>query len=143
MDALDDERGQAAIFVVALLAIGAVAILGLGAAATRIVAASAERSAGEAAIEAATSVIADAYAAEMRARAADPARGARDVRTVIADPAVLLRAREVADALARWNGGGALDELAVTCERGMVTVEGTVRGTAVRAGFAGAQCLDR
>lgn len=140
MDALSDERGQAAIFAVLLIGVGALAITGLLSAEQRIVAVGLARAAGEAAVEAATSVVADAYADELRARAADPSRPPRDMRLVVSDPAVVLRARGTGDDIGQRNGGAALDELAVRCDLKAVTVTGRIRGTTFRASFPGSGC---
>lgn len=143
MDPIEDERGQAALFVVALLAIGALTVTGLLEAQARIVAASVERAAAEAAVEAATSVFADAYASELRARAADPSRAPRDMSAVLSEPDAVRRAHAAGDEMAMRNGGAPLDDLRVTCERGIVDVSASMRGTRVRAGVAGAACSKR
>lgn len=133
------EDGQAAIFAVALIAVAALAIVGLREAGTAIADAASARWAGEAAAEAAAAVIADAYTTEMRARA-DPSHSPRPMRDVVTAPAVRERARGVALDLSLQNGGADLDEIAVTCERGTVTVSVSAHGTAYRAGFAGSEC---
>ena len=140
MDALTDERGQAAMFVVLLVGIGALAIAGLSTAEQRIVAAGMARAAGEATVEAATSVVADAYADELRARAADPSRAPRDMRLVVSDPAVILRARATGDDIGQRNGGATIDDLSVVCVLRVITVNARIRGTTVRAGFPGSAC---
>ena len=138
MDALSDDRGQAAAFTVVLLALAVVAVIGLRDATVRIVAASADRGAGEAAVEAAAAVIADAYSDELRSRAGDPSRPPHEMRDAVLSAAP--RARSAADDASARNGGPALESLAISCERGVVTVTGVLRDVTFRAGFSGSAC---
>ncbi len=96
---MSDERGQALVLAVLMLAMAAVAIGGLRLAQDRILAAEQGRRAGEAAVEAAAAVVADALAA------------GQDVR----GGAVAARARSAAADLSRRNGGGAVSDVAVAC----------------------------
>lgn len=116
---MTDDRGQALVLAVLALAIAAVTIVGLRAAQDRILADAVERRAGEAAIEAAGAVVADAHLALIsslrdelgRARRA-PTRG--DLEALAADPLVRDRALAAADALAAANGGPAARDLSIT-----------------------------
>lgn len=134
------EDGQAALLTVILIAIAALAIGGLREADARLNDSARARWAGEAAVEAATAVVADAYAAEMRARAADPSRAPRAMRTVVTAPSVQEEARTAAVDVSTRNGGAAIDDLAVSCAAGSVTVHASLQGIAYRASFAGSEC---
>ena len=139
MDALNDDRGQALVIAVLVLAIAAVAIAGLRIAQERIVATARERRAGEAAVEAATAVFADAYAAEERVAAPGVPRTAAVVAALSA-ARVREAAREAADSLSLLNGGAAVDEPSVICANGNVSVTLTVAERRYRAGFSAPLC---
>jgi len=138
MDAVGDERGQVALLAAALIAIGVVVIVGLREAEARIVTHASEVRASEAAVEAATAVIADAYVAELRARA-DPSYAPRDLHQVVTAPAVTQSARDAADAVSDRNSGPHVDTLTVACVGRAVEVAIRMRDVEYRAGFAG-QC---
>jgi hypothetical protein len=140
VDALNDDGGQAAILAVVLIALAAVAIAGIREADVRLARGSATRWAGEAAVEAAAAVVADAYAGELRARAAAPSRSPRVMRDVVGAPSVREEAHHAADDLSGRNGGAAIDDLAVTCANGAVAVAASIRGTAYRASFSASEC---
>ena len=140
MDAVNGEDGQAAIIAVVLIALAALAIAGLREADARLTGSALTRWAGEAAVEAAASVVADAYAGEMRARAADPSRAPRAMRDVVTAPSVRDGARIAAADVSARNGGPMLDDVAVVCGGGTVTVSASVQGIAYRASFAGSEC---
>lgn len=142
MDAVRDEGGQALIIVVLVLGIAAVALTGLRAAQEQIVASARERRAGEAAVEAATAVFADAYAAEQRATA-PKAPSLSALITALTAARVRDDARAVADSLSLLNGGQAVGEPSVTCADRNVTVALTVGGRRYRAGFAASLCSPR
>ena len=125
---MSDERGQAVVVAVIFLAIAAAALSGLRVAQERIFAQVRERRAGEAAVEAATAVIADAYASRF---------DMRDVPAVVSEPRVLETARDAADAMSRANGGPDADMPSVTCGRGGIDVAIRVGGHTYRAGFGG------
>ncbi len=142
MDALNDDRGQALVMAVLLLAIGAVAITGLRASQEHVVAIARERRAGEAAVEAATAVFADAYAAEARA-AASGVPTLSEVVGAISAARVREDARVAADSLSLLNGGGAVGEPSATCANGTVSVALIVAERRYRAGFAAPPCSPR
>lgn len=142
MDALNDEGGQALVVAVLLLGLAAVAITGLRAAQDQIVASARERRAGEAAVEAATAVFADAYAAEARA-AAPSAPAFSTVAAAISAARVREDAHAAADALSAINGGGAVGVPSVACENGSVSVTLTVAERRYRAGFTAPLCSPR
>lgn len=133
-----DERGQAAILAVCLIAIAAVVMGGLRVAQTALLARAVERRAGEAAVEAATAVVADAYATEMRARLASA--DSRDITSVIGDATTREAARIGASDMSLRNGGESVSDLAVACDAGAVTVTITLRGTVYRASFGAPEC---
>lgn len=130
---MSDDRGQALVVAVILIAVAAAALSGLRAAQERIFAETRERRAGEAAVEAATAVIADAYAS----RADD-----REIAAVVSDPGVLAVARDAAIAMSRMNGGPDAEPPSVTCGPGLIDVAIQVGGRAYRAGFI-ASCSPR
>jgi hypothetical protein len=123
VDALSDERGQAIIVAVLFLAVAAIVVGGLRLAQEQILAAARERRAGEAAVEAATAVVADAY-----------------VAGTLASAATRESARVAATDLSLRNGGPRIDEVAIRCARGGVEVALAVAGRQYRAGFASAEC---
>ena len=140
---MNDDGGQAAILAVVLIALAALAIAGIREADARLAHGSAARWAGEAAVEAAAAVVADAYTGELRARAADPSRSPRPMRDVISAASVSEQARVAADDLSDRNGGAALQDLAVVCADGVVTVAASVRGIWYRASFTASECFPR
>jgi hypothetical protein len=131
----DGDRGQALIVTVLFLAIAAAALSGLRLAQDRIFAAARERRAGEAAVEAATAVIADAYTV---------ARGSRaeDIAAAVADPSAREAAREAAQAMSTANGGGGVSDVSAQCRPRSVDVAITLGGRIYRAGFE-ASCSQR
>ncbi len=139
MDALSGDGGQAAIVVVFLIAVAAVVMGGLRLTQSELLTRAVERRAGEAAVEAATAVVADAYAAELRARSL-PSPDPHDMRSVVADPRTRENARVAASDMSVRNGGQAVSDVEVRCDDGIARVAITVRGTAYRAGFGAAEC---
>ena len=123
---MTDERGQALIVAVLFLAVAAVALSGLRLAQERILAAAQARRAGEAAVEAATAVIADVYVAR---------DVSTDVATAVADPRTLDMARQAAIAISLANGGDLPDPPAVRCGANGIDVSIVVSGHTYRAGF--------
>jgi hypothetical protein len=98
-----------------LIGLGAVAIVGLRGAQDRVLASAATRDAGDAAIEAAAVVIADAYVRHLNTvdtRAFDVPRPTPDVDGLLADPGLREAARAAAVEVAALNGAvfaGAID----------------------------------
>lgn len=142
MDALTDERGQAAIFAVFLIAVAAVALGGLRLAQSELLARAVQHRAGEAAVEAAASVVADAYASELRARL-DSSAAPQDMRSVLGDARLAEAARSAASELSLRNGGSAVSLVEVHCDAGAVAVTLSVEGSSYRAGFAADECSQR
>ena len=140
MDAVNDERGQALILAVLLLAIAAVAISGLRMTQERILAVAREHRAGEAAVEAATAVIADVYTAEVR-RVTSP--GPTDIVRVVTAPGALEAARAAATEVSLLNGGPTIGGAAVRCAAGLIEVSLTISDRLYRAGFSGPLCSQR
>lgn len=137
---MNDDRGQALVLAVLLIAIGAVAVSGLRIAQEQILAAARERRAGEAAVEAATAVIADAYTAAL-GRAA-PARSP-DVLGAITDPRAREAARAAATDLSVLNAGPEIGDVTVRCAAGLIDVSITIANRLYRAGFSGPACSPR
>jgi membrane glycosyltransferase len=134
-----DDRGQALLMAVVVLALAAATIAGLRIAQDRILAAAEQRRAGEAAVEAATAVIADAYVAELRAA---PERTPDVARAVTADDA-LAAARAAASEISDRNGGAMVDDVTVRCDHGSIEVSLLQGGRAYRAGFGAPECSQR
>ena len=141
---MKDDRGQALVLAVLILAIGAVAISGLRVAQEQILAVAREHRAGEAAVEAATAVIADAYTAEVRRSASSSApRPTPDVLRAITQPSVRESARAAATEVSLLNGGPLIADTSVRCAAGLVDVSLTISGRLYRAGFNGPLCSPR
>jgi hypothetical protein len=145
VDALTDERGQALVVAVLLIAIAAVAIGGLRLAQERIFLSSREHRAGEAAAEAAAAVLADAYAAELRRVAASSAapRPTPDVPRALREPTVRENARAAASDMSERNSGPPIAEIAVRCANGSAEAAIVVSGRSYRAGFHAPLCSQR
>ena len=145
MDTVRDERGQALVLAVLMLAIAAVAISGLRVAQEQIFAAAREHRAGEAAVEAATAVIADAYTAELRrvASSTTAPRPTPDALRAMADAGVRETARAAATQMSLLNGGPLIGDTWVRCAAGLVDVSLTISGRLYRAGFSGPLCSQR
>jgi hypothetical protein len=108
VDAVKGERGQALVIAAILIGIGALAIVGLRAVQDRVLANAVAQDAGEAAVEAAAAVVADAYVARigsLRAHAFDIPRPTIDIGGMLADPATRESARAAAAEAAARNGG--------------------------------------
>ena len=145
MDAVNDERGQALVVAVLMLAIAAVAISGLRIAQEQILAVAREHRAGEAAVEAATAIIADAYASELR-RGTSPSASplsTPDVLRAVTDRSARDAARAAAAQVSELNGGPAVGEVTVRCAAGLVDVSLTISDRLYRAGFSGPLCSPR
>ena len=142
---MNDDRGQALILAVLLIAIASVAVSGLRIAQEQILASARERRAGEAAVEAATAVIADAYTAELRRVAVSSAspRPTPDVFRAVMDPSAREAARVAATEVSLINGGPAIADTAVRCDAGLVDVSITIANRLYRAGFSGPSCSPR
>jgi hypothetical protein len=145
MDAVSDERGQALVIAVLALGIVATVIAGLRVAQDRVLGQQNERRAGEAAVEAATAVIADAYLAEIRwvaASTASPSPTA-DVFGAITSTSAREAARLAATTVSLANGAHEIDEVTVRCDSARVDVALRVSAVSYRAGFAVFGCSPR
>jgi hypothetical protein len=131
----DDERGQALIVVVLMLAVAAATLSGLRLAQDRILAEAHDRRAGEAAVEAATAVIADAYTVARFSRH-------EDIAAAISESSALDAARDAAQAMSSANGGGAVSDVSARCRARSIDVAITLTGRTYRAGFE-ASCSPR
>ncbi len=135
-----DDQGQALVIAVVLLAVAAAAIVGLRAAQDHITASGERRRAGEAAVEAATAVIADAYVDELRRAATTSPSAPPDVARAVGDGRAIERARMAASDLSVRNGGAVVPDVHVRCDGGAVTVTLLLAGTTYRAGFEADEC---
>lgn len=140
---MNDERGQALVVAALLLGIAAVVIAGLRLSQDAILARSKGSRAGEAAIEAATSVVADAYVRELRRAALAGDQHGPDIDAVLADPSVREEARAAASDLSIRNGGTTVDEVTVSCGADGVDVRIVLDRVAYRAGFKADECSRR
>jgi Tfp pilus assembly protein PilX len=144
MDTVRDERGQTLVIVVLLLGIAAVVIVGLRAGQERFFAVARSHRAGEAAVEAASAALADAYVAHLaavRARSQERPRPTPNVPALVADPRTIEKARVAADELARENGAGRIETMNIGCESGRVEARLTLGGYSHHAGFAAPECF--
>ena len=126
---MTDDRGQALVLAVLALALAATTIVGLAAAQDRILADTHERRAGESAVEAAGTVLADALLGSDKA----PAQ-------LAADPLVLERSRVAADQLSAMNGGLPVRDIRVDAVGGGLEVTLTVGKHVHRAAIGAACC---
>ncbi|HUQ40903.1 MAG TPA: hypothetical protein VM052_00230 [Candidatus Limnocylindrales bacterium] len=134
-----DERGQALVICVLFLAIAAVAISGVRVAQERILDGATQRRIGEAAVEAATAVIADVYATQTRNRAASD-----EIYAALMSNDARESARSAAESISALNGGTiSISEPAVQCRGGLVDVSITLGGRLYRAGFGASLCSQR
>ena len=142
---MNDDGGQALVIAVLALGIAATVIGGLRMAQDRIVMIHRERRAGEAAVEAATAVIADAYLAEIRRAASATSSPAPmpDVFGAVMSSGSREAARIAASGVSLANGAREIDEVTVRCERTLVEVSLHVSGTSYRAGFPAVACSPR
>ena len=142
---MNDERGQALVIAVLALAIVASVIGGLRMAQDRILALHTERRAGEAAVEAATAAIADAYLAELLRVAAVTASPAPtpDVFGAVTSAHSVEAARIAASEIGLANGAPPTDDVAVRCADAHVEVTLRLSGTSYRAGFPVVGCSQR
>ena len=139
MDAVTDERGQTLIVVVFLLGIAAVVVVGLRAGQERFFGTARSHRAGEAAVEAASASLADAYVAYLeaiRSRSQERPRPTPNVPALMADPRTIETARVAADE----NGAGPIETINVACGSGRVEARLTLAGYSHHAGFTAPEC---
>jgi hypothetical protein len=134
-----DDLGQALVITAMLIAIAAVAIVGLDSVQRRIAASVQHDRAGEAAVEAAASALADAYV--LRSRAGTFGRA--EVDALLRDDAAVRAARASADDLSRRNGGGLVTGVTASCREGRVEVSVVLEGSTHRAAFSAPECSRR
>jgi len=126
VDAVTGERGQALVIAAVLIGIGALAIVGLRVVQDRVLASAVAQDAGEAAVEAAAAVVADAYVAQLgsiRAHAFDVPRPTANVAALLADPAVREAARSAAAEAAARNGAVFDGTVEVRCVGATIEVQ--------------------
>lgn len=143
---MSGERGQALVIAAILIGIGALAIVGLRVAQERVLDRALTRSAGEAAVEAAAAVVADAYIAHLdsvRTRAFEVPRPTVDVASVLADPATRESARVAAAEVAAASGAVFADEVKARCQGGSIVIELRHAGRLHRAAIEADACSPR
>jgi hypothetical protein len=129
-----------------LIGIGALAIIGLRVSQERVLASALARDAGEAAVEAAATVVADAYVAHLeslRARAFDVPRPTPDVVGVLADGATREAARAAAVEAAAASGAVFDGTVEVRCVGGTIEIELRHAGRLHRAALEADACSPR
>jgi hypothetical protein len=141
VDTVSDDRGQAVVLAVVLIAIAAVVIVGLRAQQDRVFALERTRRAGEAAAEAATTSVADAYTAALRDAIAR--RRPLDISRVLSADGTRDAAREAADQVSLVNGGAVIGDVALRCGEGRVEITVFMSGASYRAGFPAGECSRR
>lgn len=140
---MNGDRGQAVIIASLVLGIAAVVIAGLRLSQDAIFAHGRASRAGEAAVEAAAAVVADAYVHELRDAALRSPVRSPDVARAVTGAAVREDARAAASDLSLRNGGTSVDEVTVTCDARGVDVVLVLRGVSYRAGFKADECFRR
>ncbi|MDO8563115.1 MAG: hypothetical protein Q7S25_04645 [Candidatus Limnocylindria bacterium] len=127
------DGGQALVVAVLLVALAAMALAGLRGAQETILERARDQRAGEAAVEAAGAVVADALAA------------AGEVVTVVNDPRVQARARTAADEIAAENGRARPEGLRLAAVPAGIEVTLALGGQAHRAAvsLSGIRCCPR
>lgn len=129
-----------------LIGVGALAIVGLRVAQERVLDGAFARDAGDAAVEAAAAVVADAYVAHLdsiRARAFERPRPTVDVAMVLADPATLEAARVAAVEVAAASGAIFTGVIETRCVGGTIEVELRHAGRVHRAALEAEACSPR
>jgi hypothetical protein len=143
---VSDERGQALVIAAVLIGIGAIAIVGLRLAQDRVLAGALAQDAGEAAVEAAAAVVADAYVAHLdslRGRAFEVPRPTPDVHGMLADPATREAARAAAAEAAVASGAVFDGEIEARCVGSAIEVELRHAGRLHRAAVDADACSPR
>jgi hypothetical protein len=146
VDAVKDERGQALVIAAILIGIGALAIVGLRAVQDRMLESAAAQGAGEASVEAAAAVVADAYIARIesvRAHAFDVPRPTIDIVSMLADPATRESARAAAADVAARNGGAFDGAIELRCVGPTIEIELRHAGRLHRAAVQADACSPR
>lgn len=141
-----EERGQALVVAAILIGIGALAIVGLRAVQDRMLVNAVTQNAGEAAVEAAAAVVADAYVARVesvRAHAFDVPRPTVDIVGLMADPAMRESARAGAADVAARNGGVFDGAIEARCAGATIEVELHHAGRLHRAAVQADACSPR
>ena len=141
-----DEGGQALVIAAILIGIGALAIVGLRAVQDRMLENAVAQDAGEAAVEAAAAVVADAYVTRIgsvRAHAFDVPRPTVDIAGLLADPATRESARSAASEIAARNGGVFDGAIEVRCVGSTLEIELHHAGRLHRAAIQADACSPR
>jgi len=140
------ERGQALVIAAILIGIGALAVVGLRAVQDRMLENAVAQDAGEAAVEAAAAVVADAYVTRIgsvRAHAFDVPRPTVDIAGLLADPATRESARSAASQIAVRNGGVFDGAIEVRCFGSTLEIELHHAGRLHRAAIQADACSPR
>jgi len=140
------ECGQALVVAAILIGIGALAIVGLRAVQDRVLANAVAQDAGEAAVEAAAAVVADAYVARiesLRAHACDVPRPTPGIVGTLADPATRESARAAAADVAARNGGTFDGAIEARCVGATIEIELHHAGRLHRAAVQADACSPR
>jgi hypothetical protein len=146
VDAVKSERGQALVIAAILIGIGALAIVGLRAVQDRMLANAISQDAGEAAVEAAAAVVADAYVARidsLRAHAFDVPRPTANIVGMLVEPATRETARAAAAEAAARDGGDFDGTVEMRCVGATIEIELHHAGRLHRAAVQADACSPR
>jgi hypothetical protein len=138
MDAVNGDRGQAVVFAALVMAIAAAVIVGLQLQQDRAFVLERARRAGEAAAEAATTAVADAYTSALRE--AILTKHPMDIGRVLSSDATRDAAQAAAAEASAANGGRDIDDVAARCADGKVEITVLIAGASYRAGFPATEC---
>jgi hypothetical protein len=143
---MSDERGQVLVIAAILIGIGALAIVGLRVVQDRVLANALAKDTGDAAVEAAATVVADAYVAHLdavRAHAFDRPRPTPDVAGILERPATREAARAAAAEIATRNGGAFDGVVEPRCVGRTIEIELLHAGRPHRAAIRADACFPR
>jgi len=129
------------LLAVLILAIGAIAITGLRLSQQRILESHRDQRIGEAAVEAATAAVADAYVSALAA--AEDRGEPPDIGRVLALPSTREAARAAAVEIVNRNGAAFDGSVEAHCSGDVVEVELSRHGHLFRANFKGSACSQR
>lgn len=130
-----DEGGQALVVAALVLGLAAVTVAGLRAAQDELLRAARDGRAGEAAVAAAGSAVADAHLEHVR-RAFSEGSAYADPARFLMEPTVERAAREAAGEIALLNGSVGPSDLRITSQSGGFDVEIVLAGRRHRAHVA-------
>jgi hypothetical protein len=141
MDSVKGDRGQAVVLAAFVIAIAAAVIVGLQLQQDRAFVLERARRAGEAAAEAATTAVADAYTSALRE--AILTKRPMEIARVLGSESTRDAARGAAAEASTANAGGEIDDITARCVDGKVEITVQIAGASYRAGFPASECSRR